>query len=237
MRYKFSYRSYPDCPRATDYSHDAEYFALIFGYVVNIAAFGAVAYYVVETFSFFDDYNWFSLFRSIAVVIIVALALFFCYCIRPNHTDYRIKVILLEDRGNKLPDAVFKQHVKSLKRQKRLRDKEEFLLFFPIFLFALLDSFSVIAAIKGILFLCNSKNGLPFILVAIPAIVVFTFLICLFAKKISSKPTQVKKGEINDGWHLDRPIKIQINDKATCKTCGAKLPFGKDCCAICGTKN
>ena len=159
MKIQYTYRNYPDCPRATEHSKSAESASAILGMLAGLMTLAAFFVLPIFTFSFFGSYNWTNFLGALGYTIFVGYLDLLLIDIRPNDTECELKVILLEDRKTNLPPEVIKGMCDSIKKENNKKDLESLKKFSLFFLPALAVFVALAALIKGVYFLCHKNGG------------------------------------------------------------------------------
>lgn len=235
MRISYTYHNYPNCPRATEYSRSAESSAAYGGMLIGPLSIGAVITFLICTFSFFGDYNWGAFLGAIAFTIVVAIIDFYYFVIRPNNTQCNINVILAEEGNRNLPSPVVQQFCENLRKENRETNKEAFKSFFIVFLVSLLGAVALIAAIKGVYFLCHKEGGVFLLLGGVVAIGISVCLLWKLLNGSSPKPTTSQK-TVSNTQSETIATAPENGDIAFCRKCGTKVLSDSVFCAKCGTK-
>lgn len=240
MRINYSYQNYPNCPRATEYSKSAEEFSATFSVLIGWCTLGAVVFFLIHTFVFFESYDWKPFLEAIGAIVGMGIIDFLMLFVRPNCTNTQVQIILLEESHVDLPIA---EVSKALRKENRRENWWAFKFFFSVFTLALLDTVSLIATIKGAFFLYNHSrdNALPFLLIAAFALCVFSLALWFLLHKPATASNKPKKGNAN---RENKPQKKHDNANPSkdaesilyCRKCGAKLLPDSIFCAHCGTK-
>lgn len=235
MRIQYSYKNYPNCPRATEYSQWAESRSATAGGLVGIITIAAVICFLASSFSFFGNYNWMDFLGSIIFVVIAAVVDFYYFIIRPNNTRCEIKIILLEDCNPTLPQETIKQLSKNLRKENRIENNSQFLKFFSVFAVSLVDTIALIAIIKGVYLLCHGEESWLLVVGALVLLIVLSCSIWLMVrdKPIKSAPKKSLSyyNQTNSANEYD-----EKKDIAFCRKCGAKILPDSIFCDKCGTK-
>ena len=235
MRIHYTYQNYPNCPRATEYSRSAESAAAYGGIFIGPITIGAVIAFLICTFSFFGKYNWGEFLGAIAFAVLVAIVDFYYFVIRLNNTQCEIKAILAEESNRNLPSAVVQQFCENLRTENRKENKNAFMRFFSIFLVSLFDAVALIAAIKGIYFLCHREGGLFLLLGAVVTMAILSYIIWWLIGGHSLKSNETILTTNNDSTSSTHNSS-KCDDIAFCRKCGTKVFSDSVFCAKCGTK-
>lgn len=235
MRISYTYQKYPNCPRATEYSQSAEYSAAYGSILVGPLSIGAVIEFLICTFSFFGNYNWGEFLGAIAFTIVVSIIDFYFFVIRPNNTQCEIKVILVEDGNHNLPSSVLQQFCENLRKENRKTNTKAFTRFFLVFLVSLSGAIALIAAIKGVYFLCHKEGGLFLLLGGILVIGVLAYLLWRLLSDPTPKPATTPV-PVSKEPPETAPRTSESGDIAFCRKCGTKVLSDSVFCAKCGTK-
>ncbi len=235
MRISYTYQNYPNCPRATEYSRSAESASAYGGMLIGPLTIGAVIAVLVCTFSFFENYNWSDFLGAIVFSIVVAIIDFYFFVIRPNNTRCEIKIILTEESSRNYPPEVVKQFCENLRKENKKENKKAFSHFFRVFIASLFATISLIAAIKGVYFLCHKNGGLFLFLGAVVSLCVFSFSIWRLVNKQSSASNSKVPQKTDEMVKVDSK-QSKTDDIAFCRKCGAKILSDSVFCEKCGTK-
>ncbi len=187
MRISYTYQSYSNCPRATEYSKKAEANVARASYFVSLLSIGAAITFLYYTFSFFGTYDWNTFLGATVFVVVTALLDFYHSEIRPNNIQCKIQVILTEDTNKSLPTTVVTKHCECLRKENKKQNIEAFKKFFPIFLASLVDAIALMATIKGVYFLCHKEEGLTLLFGGIATFFVFSYCIWRLVNGSSEK--------------------------------------------------
>ncbi len=232
MRISYTYKNYPNCPRATEYSHSVESASAYAGMFIGIFSFAAAATFLASTFYFFGDYKWGLFLCGITFALAMALIDFYYFIIRPNNTSCELDIILIEESDKSLPKEIVQEFCESLRSEARKKNKEAFKDFFPVFLAAFCDAIALIAGIKGVYFLCHKQGGLFLLIGAIVAICVFSCLIWKFSNKNNSEASIESiqnHSPTSSSTYPDDGIMF-------CRKCGATTFPDSKFCSKCGSQ-
>lgn len=232
MRIRYTYQNYPNCPRATEYSKNAESMAVNGEMTAVLLSLGAGITFLVCTFSFFGNYNWGDFLGAIAFVIGAAILDFYFFVARPNTTQCEIKIILIEEGSHHLPSPVVEQYCEDLRKENKKINTEAFKKVLPVFSVGLFGAVALIATIKGVYFLCHKEGGLFLCLGGIVALGVLAYILWrLLAKPAENAPavgSRVTSQTVSNA--------TESGDIAFCRKCGSKVLPDSVFCARCGTK-
>ena len=103
MRISYTYRSFPNCPAATEYSRQREAGTVaLYALIVILGLFAAVSY-TASILSFLKDPDWKLLCLGLGSVIVWGLLTFYTFVRRPLATEMNLKIILDEEHVVSLP--------------------------------------------------------------------------------------------------------------------------------------
>lgn len=254
-RITYTYKSYPNCPRATEYSRERERGAALLSGLVAVLSIGAVIAFFVCTFSLFAEGTWGDFFAAVFCTILVAFFDAYVFVLRSNNTECNLNIILFEESAirkmnyhkeqmrdfdkEKRKDELSKfkmQYVEELKAFKKSTKKEnqknniEFLKrYFLYFFLGMFVSISVVGIIQGV------SDGYPitvFISLATFFILDFLFFYALpIGKKVFAKISAKKEISYNAKKQL--PL---TEEKLFCRKCGAQILPDSLYCDKCGEK-
>lgn len=227
MKIQYTYSRFPNCPRATEYSHDTESLWSFLDMVIGVLSFVAMILLFIKGLDFFEYYNWIDFGPYAAFAFFIGILNFYSFSIRPNNTKCELKVIVLEDTAN-LQLGELDEMCKLLRCETRKENKQEFLHFFPIYLLAFGAVIAVIGVIKGIYFLRNYEDGLTLLLFSIVALCFFLCIIWIVIKRPSLPKELFAKIK-----QKNKPIE---SNAFFCRKCGTKLLSNSVFCYKCGTK-
>lgn len=103
MRISYTYRSFPNCPAATEYSRQREASNVYLLALVLIGGFLAALVYIASTSLFPTEMDWKFLCLGFGAVIIWGLFAFYTFVRRPLATELNLKIILDEEHVVSLP--------------------------------------------------------------------------------------------------------------------------------------
>ena len=193
----YTYKSYPNCPRATEYSQERERASALLSGLAGILSIGVVIAFFVNTYSLFSGGNWEDFLTATLFTVIVAFFDAYMFVLRSNNTECNLNIILFEESAikkmnyhkeqmqdfdkEKRKDELSKlkmQYVEELKTFKKATKKEnrknniEFLKrYFLYFFLEMFISISVVGIIQGI------SDGNPItIFISLAAFFVLGFL-------------------------------------------------------------
>ncbi len=235
MRITYTYQNYPNCPRATEYSKNAESAAAHGGMFIGLLSFTAGAVFLACTFPFFGNYNWGDFLGSLAFVIVMGALNFYYFVARPNNTQCEINIILIEEGSRDFPKSIVEEYCDNLRKENKSANIKAFKKFFPVFLVGLFSAVALIATIKGVYFLCHKKGGLFLFLGGIAVIGILAYILWMLLHTSSAKPTE----KVTAGRSITTQTVSNANgsgDIAFCRKCGAKVLPDSVFCAKCGTK-
>lgn len=156
----YTYKSFPNCPEATQYSKDRESYTAVLAGFVGLWTIVAVIYFIVCSFKFFGNYNWSDFSLSLFWLVFSAIFVFCFIVCRPRKTECELKIILIKSENKALPQEVINNYCDSLRKENRKENINTAKIFFPTFLLLVLAVLSLIGTIKGIYFLCHKQDGL-----------------------------------------------------------------------------
>lgn len=198
-------------------------------------SFVAVIVFLPSTFSFFGNYNWGEFLEAIAFTLVVATIDFYSFVIHRNNTQCEIKIILAEDSNHNLPSFVVQQFCENLRKENKKTNKKACTRFFLVFWVGLSDAIALIAAVKGVYFLCHSEGGLFLLLSGIIAIIVLSYLFWRLLSSSTHKPT-TKPAHVRKKLSETALNTAEKGDIAFCRKCGAKVFSDSVFCTKCGIK-
>lgn len=121
MKYYVHYKSFPNCPEATEYSQcsaeSASHNSILLGWSVLFAAI----YYLYAAFSLFSSGAWLGYIKALLCLSVVAYLSFHFFYLRPLNTDRNINLILLKHHY----PSIIKQQLKEIEEQLKLEDKQK----------------------------------------------------------------------------------------------------------------
>jgi len=175
IRMPYSYKSFPNSPRATEYSHSRERSAAFFSGAIGILSFSAVVTFFITAFSLFSNGNWDDFLYVLLFVLIVALLDAYFFVLRSHNTECNINIILLKESPTK-PEN-YEEIIKVLKKENRKRNIIFLTQYFLYFFLGMFIAISIVGIIQAAILLSNGKSATVLLLLSILALIVFG---CLF---------------------------------------------------------
>lgn len=244
----YTYKSYSNSPRATQYSKGREATTALLSGVTGIFSVGAVIAFFICTYTLFSEGNWSSFLIAFLIIFLAALFDAYIFVLRSNNTECNLNIILFEellikkknhhiskiDKFDELAKIKI-QYVEELKEYEKRTKKEnrdnniKFLRkYFIYFFLGVFIAISVIGIVQGIID-CNYATLLV-------SLVAFLILGCLFffalpiGKKIFTKKLVKKENSYNE------KTMALSKEKLFCRKCGAQILPDSVYCDKCGSK-
>lgn len=155
MRIKYTYTSYPNCPRATKYSHSREKSTAILGAYSGLFSIIAIMLFFAFTFSLFEEGNWGSFFIGFIIINLVALWDLYIIVLRNNNTECKLNIILIEEALLEEDDyeesEYLKQQIVILKKENKINNMQITKKYFLYFYLGLLAAIAIVGIIQGII--------------------------------------------------------------------------------------
>lgn len=238
MRISYRYRSYPNCPRATDYSKSSEEFAVSLSIFITVLSLAGGLAFVLSTFDFFGAYDWGEYFQVISFVLAVGVFDFYCIVCRQRRIERKLKYILLEESQTVLPSVI--ENYKNTRRDQDWKDNwTDFKKCSFYFIDILLLAMFVIGTIKGVYFVCHKENGSALLLISITAVVVLSFVLIRMYAHQQKSFAQNATSSNDSGSPYTEVCKTGTRPEDEirfCSKCGAKVFPDSIYCSKCGNK-
>lgn len=106
IRYTIQYKSFPDCPAATEYSKDAAEIQHMNGSLSFVALIGGGIAYIYSIFNLISKGDWITFISSVLFITVSIFWFMYAYLVSPVKTDRKIGLILLK---HSYPDATPEQ--------------------------------------------------------------------------------------------------------------------------------
>ncbi len=254
-RITYTYKSYPNCPRATEYSQERERATTLLAGSTGILSIGAVIAFFIYTFALFSEGNWNDFFTAVLFTVIVAFLDAYIFVLRGNNTECNLNIILFEESAikkmnyhkaqmqefdkEKRKDELSKlkmqyvEELKTFKKETKKKNREnniEFLKrYFLYFFLGMFIAISIVGIIQGIL---DGNPTTIFISLAAFLVLGFLFFYTLpIGKKAFTKI--IAKKEISYNTKKQLPL---IEEKLFCRKCGTQILPDSIYCNKCGSK-
>ncbi len=255
-RIRYTYKSYPNCPRATEYSRERERGAALLSGLVGVLSIGAVIAFFVCTFSLFVEGNWGDFFAAVFCTILVAFFDAYIFVLRGRNTECKLNMILFEESAiikmnhhkeqmQTLDAEKRKEELSALKKHyieqrdsfKKENQKENLLFLKKYFLYFFLGMFltiAIVGIIQGFIFVANGDDATALLLFSFLAFLGFgcLFFVTLPIGKTSFEKIFVKK-KVHDAV-AKQPHKTI--EKFFCRKCGTQILPDSLYCDKCGEK-
>ena len=220
-RITITYRTYPNCPEATEYSLAAEKVRYFVGIFANLFGIALIGWYFSLVFDLFA-YSSANLVDIISAFWGAAALWYVLYCLASHHIDAHCRVIITKARAAYESYDIAKLAIKKVNaaNQKVFLRKTRNYFYYALFIFAAtFCATGIVAAIY------MAYITLFFILLAVLGALIglFFFLRSKNAPAFSEPPI--------DYSFPQAPTSL----KRRCKNCGALVPTNRDDCKICGS--
>lgn len=230
-RITYTYKSYPNCPRATEYSQERERTTTLFSGLTVISSIGVVIAFFIYTFALFSKGNWNDFFTAVLFTVIVAFFDAYIFVLRGNNTEYQLSIILLEESS--INKDYYKEQIKTLKKANRKENMEFLKKYFLYFFLGMFLAISIVGIIQGFVFISNGDNTTMLLL----SFVAFLLLGCLFFYTLPIGKECFKK--IFTKKEISKSDKKQLystKEKLFCRKCGTQILPDSVYCDKCGSK-
>lgn len=254
-RITYTYKSYPNCPRATEYSQERERISILLSGSTVIFSIGVVIAFFIYTYALFSEGNWGNFLTVILYTILTAFFDAYMFVLRNNNTECNLNIILFEEsvikKINYLKEQIqdfdkekrkdelsklkmqYIEEVKTFKKETKKKTREnniEFLKrYFLYFFLGMFIAISVVGIIQGI-----SDGNPTTIFVSLVSFLVlgFWFFYTLpIGKKAFTKIIAKKENSHNTKKQL--PL---TKEKLFCRKCGTQILPDSVYCNKCGSK-
>lgn len=230
-RITYTYKSYPNCPRATEYSQERERTTTLFGGLTAISSIGVVIAFFIYTFALFSDGNWNDFLTAVLFTIAVAFFDAYIFVLRGNNTECQLNIILLEESS--INKDYYKEQIKTLRKENRKENMEFLKKYFLYFFLGMFLAISIVGIIQGFVCITNGDNATMLLL----SFIAFFVLGCLFfytlpIGKECFKKIFTKKETSN----YDKKQPHSIKEKIFCRKCGTQILPDSVYCNKCGCK-
>lgn len=235
MKIQYTYRSFPNCPRATEYSRSREWFGTLWGTGSGAGALFSIIWYVIATFGFFSEYHWEDFLLCLLSVTVLCFLCFYITVCRTNTTDCELNIILLEEQGDISDDELRREIFNKMRNKNRAENLLQIKTYFIWYALILTASTSLIALIKSIYLLLTDDGGLGMLVIAT---IVLTATLWGGYKlwKIANPSTRLKKISQEKAKTISQPKETKSDDIRFCHKCGKELSDESIFCSSCGTK-
>lgn len=251
----YTYKSYPNCPRATEYSKERERQAVHLNSLAGILSIGAIISFFICTFSLFSDGNWIDFSFAIFFASLIALFDAYVFVMRAKNTECKLNIILFEEsllmkmnhhkeqmqtleKENRKEQLLYlkQNYIEQMdifKQEKRKETRKENITFlkryFLYFFLGLFVAISIVGIIQGLVFIANGDDAimLLFSIIAFLSLSFLFFCTLPIGKKLFEKKKLHKT--------ILSPI-YSSEEKLFCRKCGAQLMTDSLFCNKCGTK-
>lgn len=231
---RYTYHNYPDCPRATKYSKNAEGSAA-YGRMLLIPIAFYVLYYLLDSnYDFILNLNWLEYLLSILLLFVAELYFLYAMEIRENNIQCKINIILMEESNKSSSKDKIKYYTNCLKEKNHYKNKDAFMRFLRKVILINIGLISFLNLILGIYFVYQNMEGIIGLLIGSVGLCIFFYVYFAYGKKKSyvhnTKNESDKQGELNSSRTFE-------NDNTQfCRKCGHKLLPDSLFCSKCGEK-
>lgn len=232
MRFTYTYKSYPNCPKATAYSKSAEEATSIHTSFSGWALLFAIMFFLYSAFEFFTNGDWSNFLSAIAFLIAAALYGFYAFIVRPNNTECGIAVILTEESCQ---NPIANEVCEAIRKKNKQKNMASFKTFFPLMIASVCDLIALVAAISGVYLLYHNNGGLLLLLCSTILIGLFSYIIWRIWPRSNSKGSRDSistKNKIQE----ESTVRDTRGNTLYCRKCGNKVLPDSVFCSHCGTK-
>lgn len=114
---RYSYKSYPNCPEATEYSKNRASTAAQLGGLIVLFSLGAALWLVFVSIEFFNTNNWTDFIGTMVFAILMAVIDFYYFVVRDIITEREIKKILIKSANPNIASEDFELVSKNFTRK------------------------------------------------------------------------------------------------------------------------
>lgn len=232
MRLTYTYKSYPNCPKATAYSKSAEEATLIHTSSSGAVLLLAIIFFLCSAPEFFTNYDWYNFLSSIAFLIVAALYVFYAFVVRPNNTECGIAVILTEESCQ---NPIAKEVCETIRKKNKQKNMASFKIFFPLMIASVCDLIALVAAICGAYFLYHNNGGVLLLLCSTILIGLFSYIIWKIWPRSNSEGSK-NSISTNNKIQEESTTRDARSNTLYCRKCGNKVLPDSVFCSHCGTK-
>lgn len=237
-RIRYTYQNFPNCPRATQYSKDRESATVFLGVLIGPLSIASIITFFIYTFQFFGKYDWLSFLAAVLFLCVMAMIDIAIYGCRPNKTRCELSIILMEaEYGDCVPSEIFK-YGNMMREKNKKENRKLFLNALKWFGLGLGATIAVIAAIKGVYYLCHKQGGLFLLIGAIEAIIVLATLLYYFYiphESIKDKCKKIRE-KVQTEKESTSYSSAMNDDIMYCRICGNKVLSDSKYCSKCGNQ-
>ena len=231
-RYSYTYKSFPNCPEATEYSKKREESGVHLTMLGGWLSLGAVINFLIVTFQFFGTYKWGDFLGAVAFVLFVAIYDFYIMVIRNNKTECELKIILLNAENREQPISYTEEYCKKIRENNRKQNIRLTIIVFSWVLCAVVALIALIGFVKAIYFICHKQDGVYLLVLSILALIVTGIALWKLNR-------QRARNTVNDEQHKGNCCTNKMPDQSRaffCRYCGMQIPNDSVFCSKCGKK-
>lgn len=232
-RYRYTYKSFPNCPEATEYSKERESSGVSLTIFAGWISLAAVLCFVTITFDFFESYNWVDFLFGIFFLILSALLDYYVFYSREKNTECELKIILLQSAENDIPHELIEHYCENLRYENKSKNRKKAQYIFSYFFLVMLVTISVIAIIKSVYFICHRNGGILLLITSSAALIVLGIVAFYLVKRNHCVVTGNNIGGLVDRKN-SRSKTEQVSDIQYCWKCGTKVLPDSIFCSKCG---
>lgn len=152
MRLNYTYKSFPDCPEATEYSHNRSEGTTKLMFLFSSCTFFAIFVFVLGILDLFKYNEITTLLWSFLVFFLMSIFAFYLFCVRNLKTEYNTKIFLMTSKKGSMTNKEIITYFKQLKKDNKKIICQRAIKYYIYFFVSSILLYSLVGIIKIFLF-------------------------------------------------------------------------------------